>query len=295
MYFPDYIFETSWEVCNKVGGIYTVLSTKAKTLHDKLKDHIIFLGPDCWENETCPYFIEDCSLFSDWVMATREQGLKLKVGRWDIPGKPLAFIVGYKSFFYKKNEIYGRLWEDFQVDSLHAYGDYDDSAMFAYATAKVVESFYEYYHLNDKKVIFHANEWQTGFAALFLQHGCLEILPELLPVDFIAVIGEISPQILFPVFCYYDLRILVFIEDQLLCLAYGQPGDIFPVHDSAFQEPVIITLVVKPVTVISACSDKSTDSVNCGEPKPDLFAAGTSFSSSCIDHSISLLINRDLS
>jgi hypothetical protein len=99
MYFPDYIFETSWEVCNKVGGIYTVLSTKAKTLHDKLKDHIIFLGPDCWENETCPYFIEDCSLFSDWVMATREQGLKLKVGRWDIPGKPLAFIVGYKSFF----------------------------------------------------------------------------------------------------------------------------------------------------------------------------------------------------
>ena len=169
MYFPDYIFETSWEVCNKVGGIYTVLSTKAKTLHDKLKDHIIFLGPDCWENETCPYFIEDCSLFSDWVMATREQGLKLKVGRWDIPGKPLAFIVGYKSFFYKKNEIYGRLWEDFQVDSLHAYGDYDDSAMFAYATAKVVESFYEYYHLNDKKVIFHANEWQTGFAALFLQ------------------------------------------------------------------------------------------------------------------------------
>ena len=22
----DYLFETSWEICNKVGGIYTVLS-----------------------------------------------------------------------------------------------------------------------------------------------------------------------------------------------------------------------------------------------------------------------------
>ena len=43
---PDYIFETSWEVCNKVGGIYTVLSTKAKTMQEKYKDRTIFIGPD---------------------------------------------------------------------------------------------------------------------------------------------------------------------------------------------------------------------------------------------------------
>ena len=43
---PDYIFESSWEVCNKVGGIYTVLSSRAKTLQDEMKDRIIFIGPD---------------------------------------------------------------------------------------------------------------------------------------------------------------------------------------------------------------------------------------------------------
>ena len=32
---PDYIFESSWEVCNKIGGIYAVLSTRARTLQDK--------------------------------------------------------------------------------------------------------------------------------------------------------------------------------------------------------------------------------------------------------------------
>lgn len=37
---PGYIFESSWEVCNKVGGIYTVLSTRAKTLHEKFGDHL---------------------------------------------------------------------------------------------------------------------------------------------------------------------------------------------------------------------------------------------------------------
>ena len=43
---PDYIFEASWEVCNKVGGIYTVLSTRAKTLQEAFKDKVFFIGPD---------------------------------------------------------------------------------------------------------------------------------------------------------------------------------------------------------------------------------------------------------
>lgn len=40
---PDYIFEASWEVCNKVGGIYTVLSTRAKTLQEAFKDKVFFI------------------------------------------------------------------------------------------------------------------------------------------------------------------------------------------------------------------------------------------------------------
>ena len=47
--------------------------------------------------------------------------------------------------------------------------------MFSYATAKVVESFFRFYLCNCTNVIFHANEWQTGFAALALQHDVPEI------------------------------------------------------------------------------------------------------------------------
>ena len=57
--FPDYIFESSWEVCNKVGGIYAVLSTRAKTLKEKLGDNLVFIGPDCWGENECPYIEED--------------------------------------------------------------------------------------------------------------------------------------------------------------------------------------------------------------------------------------------
>ena len=66
---PDYIFESSWEVCNKVGGIYTVLSSRAKTLQEEMKDHIIFIGPDCWKEKECPYFKEDNSIFAEWQRA----------------------------------------------------------------------------------------------------------------------------------------------------------------------------------------------------------------------------------
>ena len=87
---PDYIFESSWEVCNKVGGIYTVLSSRAKTLQDEMKDHIIFIGPDCWKESESPYFKADSALFADWQWAAKEQGLKVKVGRWTVPGEPIA-------------------------------------------------------------------------------------------------------------------------------------------------------------------------------------------------------------
>ncbi len=167
--FPNYIFESSWEVCNKVGGIYAVLSTRAKTLQDRLGDHLVFIGPDCWKEQECPYFCEDVSLFAEWHAEAEKQGLKIRIGRWTVPGNPVAILVDFTPYFVQKNEIYGQLWADFQVDSLHAYGDYDEASMFSYAAALVVGSFYDYY-LNDKQqVVYHGNEWMTGLGLLYIQ------------------------------------------------------------------------------------------------------------------------------
>ena len=175
MLIPDYIFESSWEVCNKVGGIYTVLSTRAKTLQDKNKDHIIFIGPDCWGDKQSPYFKEDTNLFADWKQKALEDGINIKIGRWDIPGSPISVLVDFKPYFEEKNDIYGWLWENFQVDSLHAYGDYDEASMFSYAAGKVVESFYRHYLDKSKKVVYHANEWMCGLGALYIN----KVLPEI--------------------------------------------------------------------------------------------------------------------
>ena len=172
---PDYIFESSWEVCNKVGGIYTVLSTRAKTLQEALQDKIVFIGPDFWKEQESPYFKEDKTLFADWQGEASQQGLKVRVGRWTVPGEPIAILVDFNPYFEKKDEIYGWLWEHYQVDSLHAYGDYDEASMFSYAAALVVESFYNYYLDLSKKVIYHANEWMCGLGALYINNKLPQI------------------------------------------------------------------------------------------------------------------------
>ena len=174
---PDYVFESSWEVCNKVGGIYTVLSSRAKTLQDAMCDRIIFIGPDVWHDNESPYFQEEKSLLAEWQWQAKEEGLKVKVGRWAVPGKPIAILVDFQPFFEKKNEIYGWLWEHYQVDSLHAYGDYDEASMFSYAAALVVESIYRWLgkEVEGKHVIYHANEWMCGLGALYINN----VLPQI--------------------------------------------------------------------------------------------------------------------
>lgn len=164
---PDYIFESSWEVCNKVGGIYTVLSTRAKTLQDAFRDKIIFIGPDLADANDL-YFSEDETLFIEWRKQALAKGLAIRVGRWKVPGEPIAVLVDFSQYFKDKNEIYTRLWELYQVDSLHAYGDYDEASMFSYGAAKVVESFYNFYLDKSKKVIYHGNEWMTGLGLLYI-------------------------------------------------------------------------------------------------------------------------------
>ena len=174
---PDFIFESSWEVCNKVGGIYTVLSTRANTLQQELQDKVFFIGPDVWHENTCPYFKEDAKLLAEWKKTATEEGLKVKVGRWTIPGNPIAILVDFQKYFKKKNEIYGWLWENYQVDSLHAYGDYDEASMFSYAAGLVVESFYNFALKKSDKVIYHANEWMTGLGLLYVNNKLPQVGP----------------------------------------------------------------------------------------------------------------------
>ncbi len=174
---PELIFECSWEVCNKIGGIYTVLSTKARTLQELAKDKVIFIGPDVWTpSAPSPWFTE-CRVagISGWASKARlPYGISVRVGRWEVPGRPVAVLVKWDGVNEVKDSIYGKMWELYGVDSLHAYGDYDEGCTFAIAAAIVMESIADHMLAAGKissktKVLALFNEWTTAMGLLHVK------------------------------------------------------------------------------------------------------------------------------
>lgn len=166
----DLLFETSWEVCNKIGGIYTVLSTAAKTLHDSYKDKVIFIGPDVWSDDRpSPYFTPSKTLLKPWLSQLHlPEGVSVRVGRWEVPGRPVAVLVKFDGMYAVKDQFYGRMWELFGIDSLHAYGDYDEACAFSHAAGIVIRDLAIFHGLNEgKKMIAHFHEWTTGMGLLY--------------------------------------------------------------------------------------------------------------------------------
>jgi phosphorylase/glycogen(starch) synthase len=168
---PGYLFETSWEVCNKVGGIYTVISTKAPSLVEEYHDNYITIGPDVWkETHENPEFQEDKFLHKAWRQIAEAEGLKIKIGRWNIPGQPLVILIDFTPSFSQKDKIFAWLWETYKLDSLSGGWDYMEPALFGYAAARVIESFYNYYISFQDKIVAQFHEWMTGVGILYLKN-----------------------------------------------------------------------------------------------------------------------------
>ncbi len=173
---PEYIFETSWEVCNKIGGIYTVISTKAKSIVEEFNENYILIGPDVWKETTeNPDFIEDATLFEEWKIAAKNSGIKVRTGNWNIAGSPKVILIDFTTLFNNKDQIFATLWETYKLDSLHGEWDYIEAAMFGYAAGQVIESFNNYYLKNKTNVVAHFHEWMTGAGLLYLKKNAPHI------------------------------------------------------------------------------------------------------------------------
>jgi len=167
---PDYLFEVSWEVCNKVGGIHTVIATKALTLENELKNNYILIGPDVWrDTERNPEFIEDLQLFPSWRNKAFEEGLRVQIGRWDIPCKPIAIIVDFSGLIAQKDEIFKNFWEEYRLDSITGQWDYIEPALFGYAAGRVIESFTRFHLSLRHRIVAQFHEWMTGTGLLYLK------------------------------------------------------------------------------------------------------------------------------
>ena len=160
--------ETSWEVCNKVGGIYTVLSSRAATMVQQHgHEHLYFIGPKTQEPQAT--FVPSTHQSDKTLQAEIEEAthLPIKIGTWKTPGIPNAILVDYTPLFQQKDILYYELWEKYGIKGDIGYGDYDDSVLFAIAAAKVMAALAESKKAKQPIALF--NEWTTGAGLLYLK------------------------------------------------------------------------------------------------------------------------------
>lgn len=149
-----------------------MLSTKARTLQTLYKNKVIFVGPDVWTAENpSPYFTEVASLLADWRKSVNlPEGVTVRVGRWNIPGRPIAVLVKFDAMYAQNSALFARMWELYGVDSLNAYGDYPEACAFSHAAALVIESIARFHGFeNGEGVIAHFDEWTTGMGLLHVK------------------------------------------------------------------------------------------------------------------------------
>jgi len=164
------LFEVSWEVANKVGGIHTVVSTKARTLTQGYGDRYIAIGPWLLSNERQEESFESEAGFEDFAESCRALGVPIKIGRWKIPGRPRTILVEFSALFAQKDPILAGLWDRHQVDSLTGGWDYVEPVLFGWAAGLVIERWWqEFIAPVHGRAVAQFHEWMTGSGLLLLE------------------------------------------------------------------------------------------------------------------------------
>jgi len=168
-----YLFEVSWEVCNKVGGIYTVITSKAREAVRAYGENYYLLGPDLKSNLEFDETDEDC--WTEMREGTAIRDIPCRFGRWRIPGNPKVILVGFTKK-YDKDQLLFRLWESYGVDSIAGGWDYVEPVMFSYACGEVIETIYNLYvSPQEETAIAHFHEWMSGAGLLGVEQMAPEI------------------------------------------------------------------------------------------------------------------------
>ncbi len=165
----DQLFEVSWEVCNKVGGIHTVVATKALVANKALSGNYILIGPDIHREGDNPEFAEDGELLREWRTQMYREGIRIKVGRWRVEGSPMVVLVDFTSLFSRKDDVLKFLWESYKVDSISGQWDYIEPVLFGHAAGLVIESYVTNFCKPTDTIAAHFHEWMTSSGGLYLR------------------------------------------------------------------------------------------------------------------------------
>lgn len=163
----DVLFEVSFEICNKVGGIYTVIMSKAAQAVKNYSNYFC-IGPYFHRKvigefeegvppEELKRVFEEC----------KEMGIVCHYGNWLVKGNPKAILIDFQNYYTHTNEIKGKLWDSFKIDSLNCPPDVNEPITWSHAAGVLIEKLANVY--SGKKIVAQFHEWLSAAGLLHLK------------------------------------------------------------------------------------------------------------------------------
>lgn len=171
----DFLFEISWEVCNKVGGINTVIKTKIPQMLKHYHENHFLLGPYFQKKAVTEFQEKVAPEFLHGIFEIlKGEGIVCRYGKWIVEGEPNTILFDFNEYRYKNNEIKTNLWDTFKIDSLGTdFFDFDEPILWSSAVGRFLEEFAKLF--NDSKIVVHFHEWLSCGALLYLKRKKVKI------------------------------------------------------------------------------------------------------------------------
>ncbi len=168
------LFEIAWEVCWQLGGIYTVLRSKAPAMLQRWGERYCLIGP--YNPQTAAYEFDEqepTGIFRDAIQSLAQAGIPAKYGRWLISGRPQVILIDYRARYSSLDSDKYLMWQDHHIATQNNDGEVNEVVAFGFATAELFARLVN--AVGDRPILAHFHEWMAGVAIPRIAHMRLPI------------------------------------------------------------------------------------------------------------------------
>jgi glycogen(starch) synthase len=168
------LFEIAWEVCWQLGGIYTVLRSKAPAMLQRWGERYCLIGP--YNPQTAAFEFDEqepTGVFRDAIVGLGQAGIPAKFGRWLIPGRPQVILIDYRARYSSLDADKYALWKDHGISSTVNDGEVNEVVAFGFATTELFIRLSSV--VGNRQILAHFHEWMAGVAIPRIAHLRLPI------------------------------------------------------------------------------------------------------------------------
>lgn len=162
-----------------VGGIFTVIKTKAHVSKSELGNNYILIGPLKEQYVRTEVELKEPEewVFRDSIKALRDNGVRVEYGTWLIEGAPNVLLFDIGSAAWKLNEWKHDFWNNCNIGVPHLDQESNDAIIFGYMVSWFFEEFYKRVEETQGRplIVAQFHEWMSAIALVLIRTRHLDI------------------------------------------------------------------------------------------------------------------------